>query len=71
MDLLVETEGTVLREGNRQGYGECYHDGHDIESHLSFYRMHILIINAAAQVQEQEDDDRQQREAVGFFCAAL
>ena len=67
MDFFIKGQGTVLGKRDDQRKSECDDHGDHIEPHDSFLRTDILKVNAASQIQDQKNQDRQQSFRVGLF----
>ena len=61
MHFLIEGEVPCLKQRNDKRYQEGDHNGHNIESHLPFFMGDIFEIDAAAEIEYQKDDDRDER----------
>ena len=67
VDLLIEVPFPVLRHGGDPRDGEREDDGHDVKAHLTLDGADVLKEDADAEVQHQEDQDGQERLAVGLW----
>ena len=66
VDLLIEGPFAVLRHGGDPRDGEREDDRHDVETHLPVDGVDVLKENADTEVQHEEDQDGQERLAVGL-----